>query len=438
MALVQLVATGGTIASRATAAGRLAQAGGAELLSVTAVPAGVDVRVVDLAARGGFAWQPQDLRALIRAVAEQLAGGVDGVVLTHGTDTMEELSFLLDLVHDDPRPVVCTGAQRPFDDPGPDGPGNLADALAVASSPLSRQRGVLLCFDGYVFAARGVAKVDTLGAHAFDAPGRGPVLRVAGGTVRALSPAARPPALPFDHATGELPRVDVIPLYVGADATLLRAAVDAGARGLVLAGFGAGNANPAILDAVREVVAGGVPVLVCSRVPAGPVAPLYTGGGGADLAAAGAVFGSDLSPWQGRMLLTVSLTLPDPPTALRGWLGRQEARILRAYSLTRLPTAWCAAASPARHVRPVGRGRRARSRPHARVGCCPSRPTGGPGVATGRGRRSPAVERVGGPDQCGAGRDDRGGGGNRLDRVGHREGRHPPARYRHRAGERAE
>jgi L-asparaginase len=317
---VVLLATGGTIASRATAAGRLAQAGGADLVAASAVPEGIDVRVVDLAAKGGFAWQHSDLRMLIRGVHEQLGGGADGVVVTHGTDTMEELAFLLDLVHAEARPVVFTGAQRPFDHPAPDGPANLSDALAVASSPLARDRGVLLCFDGYVFPARGVSKVDSLGAHAFDAPGRGPVLRVTEGTVRALSPAARPPALAFDHGTEELPRVDVVPLYVGADASMLRAAVGAGARGLVLAAFGAGNANPEIAEAVRDVIAGGTSVLVCSRVPAGPVVPLYTGGGGADLAAAGAMFGSDLSPWQGRMLLTVALTLPEPLAALRAWL----------------------------------------------------------------------------------------------------------------------
>jgi L-asparaginase len=323
MPMIALLATGGTIASRSTAAGRLAQAGGVELVSVTAVPAGTEVRVVDLAAKGGFAWQHSDLRLLIRGVHEQLGGDTDGVVVTHGTDTMEELAFLLDLVHAEARPVVFTGAQRPFDHPAPDGPANLSDALTVASSSLARNRGVLLCFDGYAYPARGVSKVDSLGAHAFDAPGRGPALRVADGTVRALSPAARPPALAFDHGTAELPRVDVVPLYVGADASMLRAAIEAGAQGLVLAAFGAGNANPEIAEAVRDVVAGGTPVLVCSRVPAGPVAPLYTGGGGADLHAAGAVFGSDLSPWQGRMLLTVALTLPDPLAGLRGWLNTE-------------------------------------------------------------------------------------------------------------------
>lgn len=330
MALIALLATGGTIASRATPAGRQAQATGAELLARGTVPEGSDVRVVDVAAKGSFAWQHADLRALVRSAAQQLSGDVDGVVVTHGTDTMEELAFLLDLVHADPRPVVFTGAQRPFDHPAPDGPANLSDALAVASSPLAFNRGVLLVFDGYVYPARGVTKVDTLGAHAFDAPGRGPALRVADGAVAALTPAARPPILPFDHDTADLPRVDVVPLYVGADAAGLRAGVAAGARGLVLAAFGAGNANPAIVEAVAGAVAAGVPVLVCSRVPAGPVAPLYTGGGGADLLAAGAVFGADLSPWQGRMLLTVALTLLDPPAALRAWLDADTTRRERA------------------------------------------------------------------------------------------------------------
>lgn len=330
MPLIQLVATGGTIASRSTAAGRQAQATGAELLSRSTIPEGAEVRVVDLAAKGSFAWQHSDLRTLIRSAREQLAGEADGVVITHGTDTMEELAFLLDLVHAGPRPVVFTGAQRPFDHPAPDGPANLADALAVASSPLARNRGVLLSFDGYVYLARGVTKVDTLSAHAFDAPGRGPALRVADGAVSALTPAARPPTLPFDHGTAELPKVDVVPLYVGADAAGLRAGIEAGARGLVLAAFGAGNANPGIVEAVRDAAAGGVPVLVCSRVPAGPVVPLYTGGGGADLLAAGAVFGADLNPWQGRILLTVALTLPDPLAALRAWLEADTTKEVRA------------------------------------------------------------------------------------------------------------
>ena len=111
----------------------------------------------------------------------------------------------------------------------------------------------------------------------------------------------------------ELPRVDVVACHQGADDALLRAAVTAGAAGVVLEAFGAGNVPPPVAAAAAELVAGGVPVLVCSRVPAGPVAPLYAGGG-ASLARAGALFAGDLSPWQGRLLLAAALALaPDDP-----------------------------------------------------------------------------------------------------------------------------
>lgn len=323
MTRIRLVATGGTISSRRTEGGHRATATGAELLREVAVPEGWALDVVDAATVGSFAWQWSDLLALLRhldAAWSEGPKGPDGVVVTHGTDTMEEVAFLAGLAHDDPRPVVFTGAQRPFDHAAADGPANLADALMVAADPAARDRGVLLCFDGRAFPARGVTKVDTLSTRGFDAPGRGAALRIAGGRVRPLTPAARPKTVPIDTSAAALPRVDVIPLYVAADPVLLRAAVDAGARGLVLAAFGAGNANPALVDAVREC---GLPVLVCSRVASGPVTPIYTGGGGADLADAGAVFGDDLSPWQGRMLLAAALAAApnDPRPLLAQWLG---------------------------------------------------------------------------------------------------------------------
>jgi L-asparaginase len=318
---VRLATTGGTIASRASAQGRVASAGGLELLRQTGVPGGIAVSVHDVAVRGSFAWSLQELRAVVEEICSDLAEEVDGVVVTHGTDTMEETVFLASLLIDDDRPVVFTGAQRPFDDQAPDGPANLADALTVAASQQARGRGPLLCFDGHVFAARGVTKVDTLGAHAFGAPGRGAVLRVVGGTVVPLVPSRRPYLL--GHKLPELPRVDVVSLYVGADDGLLRAAIAAGARGIVLGAFGMGNANPQVIQAVAELTAAGVPVLVCSRVPSGPVMPLYGGGGGADLQRAGAAFGADLSPWQGRLLLSAALACSpdDPLRVVAGYLA---------------------------------------------------------------------------------------------------------------------
>jgi L-asparaginase len=315
MARVHLLATGGTIASQHGAEGLAATVPAAELLASAGPLPGLDVTVSDLSTVGSFALSLGDLRRLVAEVRRCLSEeDVDGVVVTHGTDTMEESAYLAELVHDDPRPVVFTGAQRPFDSPAPDGPANLAAALRAAASPVSRELGVLLCFDGLVFGARGVRKVETLRSAAFAAPGRGPLLSVAGGSVLPLARPVRQPALPLD-LDAELPRVDVVACYLGADAALLQAAVAAGAAGIVLEAFGAGNVPPAVMEAAGELVGRGVPVLVCSRVPSGPVAPLYAGGG-ASLARAGVVFGGDLSPWQGRLLLSAVLAL-DPRNAHR-------------------------------------------------------------------------------------------------------------------------
>ena len=320
MARVHLLATGGTIASRRTDGGLSATTPAAELLAAAGPLPGIEVTVSDVTTVPSFALTGADVRGLLREVRRCLAGNVDGVVVTHGTDTMEESAFLADLVHDDARPVVLTGAQRPFDSPAPDGPANLADALRVAADPAARDLGVLLAFDGLVFAARGVRKLDTLRSAAFGAPGRGPVLRVAGGAVVPLARPSRLPVLPLD-LDAELPRVDVVACHQGADDALLQAAVAAGAAGVVLEALGAGNVPPPVAATAAELVAGGLPVLVCSRVPAGPVAPLYAGGG-ASLARDGALLGGDLSPWQGRLLLAAALAVDprDPGRVLAGRL----------------------------------------------------------------------------------------------------------------------
>jgi L-asparaginase len=306
---VHLVATGGTIASTGFP-GRLAAArDGAALLADAGVTA--DVTVTDLATAGSFAMGWDDLRRLRTAVVEALEAGADGVVVTHGTDTLEESAYGLDLLLDDRRPVVLTGAQRAADEPGADGPANLRAALALAADPATRGDGVLVCFDGQAFAARGVAKRHTLAAGAFGGP---VVHRVVDGTVRRVAHPVRRRALPLVAA--EPPRVDVVAAHHGADGTLLRAAVAAGARGVVLAAVGIGNAAPDVVDAVGEAVGAGVTVLVASRVPEGPVSPRYAAGGGA-LVDRGARLAGDLSPWQARILLGLALAAdPDEARAL--------------------------------------------------------------------------------------------------------------------------
>lgn len=321
-AVVQLLATGGTIASRAGGSGRGASVLAAELVtSVRNLDPSIEVRATDCGTRGSYAFTTADLLALARRVRDAWSDDVDGVVITHGTDVMEESIFLLDLVHSDRRPVVITGAQRPFDDPAPDGPANLRDAIVAAASPHSRGLGAMLVFDGFGYPARGVRKVETLSAHAFEAPGRGPLLRLADGRLWPLSQPSRAAPLPLDLELDQLPRVDVIAAYPGADGTLVRATLAAGAAGVVIAALGAGNAGPELVAAAAEAVAQSVPVLVCSRVSSGPVLALYAGGGRA-LQEAGALFVGDLSPWQGRLLLAAACAVaPDDPIAVvAAWL----------------------------------------------------------------------------------------------------------------------
>ncbi|KNB53980.1 asparaginase [Streptomyces caatingaensis] len=318
MGQVVVISTGGTIASRWQGSGYAADAAGGDVLATAAVPEGVTVRVVDLMSVNSARITTAHQIALLRTVREVLADpAVDGVVVTHGTDTLEESAFFVDLHHDDPRPVVFTGAQRPLEDPEGDGPRNLHDALLTAATV--RGLGVLVVFDGRAHAARGTVKVQTLAADAFADPSGEPVADVSADGVVVHRRPERPAPLPVPAATGPLPRVDVVMHHCDADPVLFEAAVAAGAQGIVLVATGAGNATPEICAAVEAAVARGVLVALTTRVPTGPVAEIYTHGGAVDLAAAGAVLTGTLRAGQARIaVLSAALAATDPA-------GRAEA-----------------------------------------------------------------------------------------------------------------
>jgi L-asparaginase len=176
---------------------------------------------------------------------------------------------------------------------------------------------VLIGFGGQLFPARGTRKTHTLAADTFTNPAGGPLGWVHGRDVGVVTRPRRGPALhlPAFDATGV--RVDVVPTYPDADATALRACVDAGARGIVLEATGAGNANPAICGAVAEVAAAGVVVVTSTRVAAGPVAAIYGDGGGVDLLTAGAVPSGLLRPSPARVLLAALLGIHRDPAIVR-------------------------------------------------------------------------------------------------------------------------
>ncbi|MFE6891138.1 asparaginase [Streptomyces sp. NPDC057694] len=325
MKRITLISTGGTIASRWQGTGYAADAGGDTVLASAAVPDGVEVKVVDLFNINSSQMTSERQLTLLRAVHEALGDpDVDGIVVTHGTDTLEESAFLVDLHHDDPRPVVFTGAQKPLGASDGDGPGNMYDALQVAASV--RDLGVLIAFDGSVYAARGTVKTQTLAANAFSDPSRPQALgRLGFGRVDIRRTPERPaPLLMPKTDDGTVPRVDIVMHHSDADPTLFDAAIAAGARGVVLVATGAGNATPAFADAIAAAVRDGVLVAVTSRVPAGPLAEIYTGGGAVDLVAAGAVLTGTLRAGQARVAVLATLLAGADSDVLRQLVADQD------------------------------------------------------------------------------------------------------------------
>jgi L-asparaginase len=313
MTRVAVIATGGTIAATASDGGVVATRSAADLLE-TAHVTGIEVESIDLMTVGSYCMTLEHIRSISDAIAALLDrrdDPVDGIVVTHGTDTMEETAILLDLVHDDPRPVVLTGAQRASDALDADGPQNLADAVAVAGSLEARDLGVLVVFAGHILPARATRKLHTTALAAFGSVSGARIGEVIDGAVTISAIPKRPRPLPRPTAEFDHTRVDLVEMYPGADATLMRAAVAAGARGIVLAGTGIGNANPQVVDAARELVADGVAVVLSTRVPEGPVAAVYGNGGGADLIAAGVPAAPALPATQVRILLALWLSQRD-------------------------------------------------------------------------------------------------------------------------------
>lgn len=316
---VRLLSTGGTIASRTDSRGdAVASVQGAALVKGLPLPPGLVVEVEDVFTVGSYLMTLPLMRRLAERVAHHASDElVAGVVVTHGTDTMEETAYFLDLVSDDSCPVVLTGAQRPADESDSDGPRNLADALTVAAHPAARGLGSLIVFGGLLFAARGTRKTRTLAADSFAAASGGPLGWVRGENVHIEAHPRPRPHLSLGDMSFDDVRVDVVACYPGADATALHAFAGQGARGMVLEGTGAGNANPVICEVVGALTDRGVVVVTSTRVESGPVTAIYGNGGGRDLQAAGAVGSGLLRAPQARVLLGCLLAVHRDPLTVR-------------------------------------------------------------------------------------------------------------------------
>lgn len=320
----QLIATGGTIAMRpAEAGGAPVPADSGETL-VAAVPelaAVADMEVRSLYNVPSPHMNPTRWAGLHEAVTDALSrDDVAGVIVTHGTDVLEETAWFLDLTVTSDKPVVLTGAMRDAASRDFDGPRNLLAAARICVDPSSRGRGAMLVMDDTVHAAREVRKGHT--AQGAFGSGRAGAL----GEVRsdAVAYYRRPEwrqHVPL--VTGELPRVDIVAMYPGADGAAIEAAVQAGARGIVVAALGLGNVNPAMAEAIEEAIEAGVGVVISSRVASGAVSAVYGyAGGGATLEAAGAIFADDLSPQKARILLMLGLQHAAGGDGLQAYFSR--------------------------------------------------------------------------------------------------------------------
>jgi L-asparaginase len=226
-------------------------------------------------------------------------------VITHGTDTIEETAYLLDLLHHDPRPVVVVGAMRTSDDLSWDGPVNLFSGCLVAGDRNAVNRGVMVVMNNTINAASEVTKTYTESIDTFVSPDTGPLGIVDLRRVLFYRQPVSRARLPW---VKEAKRVELIEATSGSDGVLIDAAVSAGCAGLIIAAMGRGNVPPAMAEAMGRAIKAGVAVVVVSRCWGGRVAPIYGyEGGGARLRDMGAVFAPWLNGPKARIALSLAL-----------------------------------------------------------------------------------------------------------------------------------
>lgn len=305
---VLLLATGGTISMQVDAerGGAVPKLTGREILqALPGVERVARVEVREFGAYPGPHITIERMWELRAAILSALAEDFAGVVVTHGTDTLEETSYLLDRSIPAHKPVVMTGAMRNSTELSWDGPANLMAAIEVAVAPEARGRGTMVVMDEEIVQGAEVVKTHTEAAGTFRSPNWGPLGVTDKGEALFYRESRRKPPLTPDAPA--VP-VDLVKIVAGADSRLLDASLDSGARGIVLEALGRGNVPPAVLPGVRRWTESGKPLVITSRSLRGRVLDTYAyPGGGHQLREMGAIFADHMTGQQARIELMLAI-----------------------------------------------------------------------------------------------------------------------------------
>jgi L-asparaginase len=315
MTCIKILTTGGTIAMQhdASQAGAIPTLSAADLTDALPLESlgAVSLEAEEIVSLPSSHFTLETLWMIRQRVATQLSKpDIDAVVITHGTDVMEETAMLLDLTLDSAKPIVLTGAMRTVTQTGYDGLANLAAAVRVAASRDARGLGVLVVMNEQVHAARFVTKTHTLGLDSFRSPSWGPLGRIEGDRV-IIGASVTPRYISCPELE---PRVDLLKLTVGAQPTLLEALLKRDVRGIVIEALGGGRIPPWWFPTIRQAVDQGITIAVTSRCPSGRVWDPYGYTGAVrDAVAAGSLLSEGLNGQKARIKLMVVLGAAQRP-----------------------------------------------------------------------------------------------------------------------------
>lgn len=277
---------------------------------VTNIDKLAEVETIPFARIPGPHMSPEKMMTLRKTVMETLEReDICGVIITHGTDTLEETAYLLDLTIDSEKPIVVLGSMRNASELGYDGPSNLSAAICTAVSDEARNKGVLVVLNNEVNAAREVMKSHTLTLDTFKSLAFGPLGIVDNDDVIFYRGMKKQSHIITDTIET---RVELIKCYAGMDDKYINYCISEGIKGIVIEAMGRGNVPPTMVGGIQKALDNNIPVVVVSRCPMGRVLDTYGyEGGGKMLSNAGVIFGGDLTGQKAKIKLMLALTVFD-------------------------------------------------------------------------------------------------------------------------------